>query len=91
MFAMATANYLNGVLGHLGLKILFYYNIGPLVVSSTYFLAKNFGLFEPNTKRSVSRQTGIPSLLNIQRSLIKNDDDEYDFKMIGFIFLSAFL
>ena len=39
MFAMATANYLNGVLGHLGLKILFYYNIGPLVVSSTYFLA----------------------------------------------------
>ena len=91
MLSMATSNYLNGMLGKLGLRILLYYNVGPLSVCLIYFLAKQMGCFEPNLKRSSARQTGIPSLLNIPRSLLRNDDDEIDLKMIGFIILAAFL
>ena len=61
MLGLATSNFLNGMLGTLGLRVLFYYNTGPLVVSSIYFVAKRQGCFDslPKIPKRGLRETGI--------------------------------
>ena len=60
MLGLATSNYLNGMLGELGLRVLFYYNVGPLIVCSLYFMAKSSGCFNRRPRGHLtSRNTGI--------------------------------
>lgn len=91
MLGLATSNYCNAMLGSLGIKVLFYYNFGPLVVSSLYFVLQKMGYFGLSTKRSTSRATGIYQTKELQRGFLRNDDGEFDFQMIGFVIIGALL
>lgn len=91
MLGLATSNFLNGMLGTLGLRVLYYYNTGPLVVSTIYFVAKRqgcFDIFEKTPKRGL-RETGIYPARNFTRDLLRTDDDKFDYNMLLKIVFAA--
>ena len=89
MLGLATSNYLNGSMGELGVKVLFYYNAGPLLGCIIYFIAKSRGCFGANLKRDVSRDTGVEEARTHGRSLLRDGDGKLDFKIILCLIISA--
>ena len=90
MICLATSNYMMSWLGDLGLGVVKYYNVGPLFLTSAYFLLKQRGFFDkPTQRRADSRATGIQEIRAIGRTFFYDEDEELDISMIFFVVAAA--
>jgi uncharacterized membrane protein YfcA len=74
MLGLSCTNFMNSQLTDLGLKVMYYYNVGPLLICTLYFMLKSTGCLKPRKDHAVNRNTAIFEARKSQ-ALIRNDEE----------------